>query len=154
MHTGRCGSTRQSGFTLIELMIVVAIIGILASIAIPAYRDYVARSKFAAALAEVQEGKNGADHLLLDSSAPDTLEKVGLQLASSQCKNQINGDSSGVVTLICTIVGGPSTVHNHTITLSRTANSLAEPRKWTCSSTVESRIVGKAMIDGGPCNGV
>ncbi len=43
----------SKGFTLIELMIVIAIIGILASIAIPSYKDYVARSELAADYAEM-----------------------------------------------------------------------------------------------------
>ncbi len=47
----------QQGFTLIELMIVVAIVGILAAIAIPAYQDYIARSKVSEGLASLAEAK-------------------------------------------------------------------------------------------------
>ena len=48
----------QQGFTLIELMIVVAIIGILAAVALPAYQDYTTKSKWSANIAELEGVKN------------------------------------------------------------------------------------------------
>jgi len=51
----------QKGFTLIEILIVVALIGIIASIAIPVYHDYVDRARNAAALSDLKNLKSGLE---------------------------------------------------------------------------------------------
>ncbi len=72
----------QKGFTLIELMIVVAIIAILAAIALPAYQDYVSKSKVTAALADLASHKTQFEMEKSDGRVP-TLATAGFQAAET-----------------------------------------------------------------------
>lgn len=70
----------QAGFTLIELMIVIAIVGILAAVALPAYQDYTIRAKMSEPLALLGEGKtNVSEYYIANGEFPDDSGEAGIR---------------------------------------------------------------------------
>ena len=75
---------KQQGFTLIELMIVIAIIGILAAIAIPAYKDYTIRAQVSEGLSLASGAKAAVSEFYMDSGVfPVTNDEAGIAAAAA-----------------------------------------------------------------------
>ena len=127
----------QKGFTLIELMIVVAIIGILAAVALPAYQDYTIRAKVTEGLGLASSAKLAvAETNAAMGAFPATNAAAGLPVNTTIFGNSVTSvtvGANGVITVLynATLGGNPS-ANNATVVLVPTAN--AGSVTWTCST--------------------
>ncbi|MCU4433126.1 pilin [Acinetobacter pittii] len=156
----------QKGFTLIELMIVVAIIGILAAIAIPQYQNYVGRSNVASAVQTLTSNKTGLENYVMENGffpdgkkpsqaevkdaqgnvttpyLPDQRMKEGLgivQPSFGAITLEQKSTTAGTGNIVLTFNTGNPGIKGNKVQLHR-----AEDGTWTCETTIDGKYAAKS----------
>ncbi len=145
----------QQGFTLIELMIVVAIIGILAAVALPAYQDYIARSQVSEALTLASGLKSNVGEVFSDDgTCPDNSAGAADGISrdtdiSGKYVAKVTTGGTAAATGGCTIVatmkatGVSKVLQSKTLTLTL-SNADKGSYVWACTSTADDKYVPAA----------
>ena len=140
----------QKGFTLIELMIVIAIIGILAVIALPAYQDYTARAQVSEAFALAEGQKAAVVEYYADKGAyPSTNAAAGVANASKITGKYVKSVSigtGGVITATMNSSNVNAAITSKTLTLTPSASVDATSAAnnpgsftWKCDGTIDPK---------------
>ncbi len=123
----------QKGFTLIELMIVVAIIGILAAVALPAYQDYTIRAKVSEMILAASSAKTSVAEGANSLSAMPLTASVNVATQESKYVSGV-AYTTGLITVTSTT--SDSNISNVTITMTGTYVAATGQITWICSGSV------------------
>lgn len=138
-------SRAQQGFTLIELMIVVAIIGILAAFATAAYQDYTIRTRISEGLQMAAPVKTAvAEYRMSQNAWPTTNTMAGVNAAASLTSSNVTSIEVGANGVITITYSAASGVSGGTLTLTPGQTNSGDPVTWACaspSSSIDNRYL-------------
>ena len=133
----------QQGFTLIELMIVVAIVGILAAIAIPAYQDYTVRAKVTEGLSLMNSGKILVEDTFTSGGTPAMANITNTWVAPSATSNVTTVAVTTGGAVIAQFAAGAGPMSGQFVGLFATLNA-GQPVTWICGTAANAAATAPA----------